>query len=141
MCPFQVVLACVKGLNGKTRASAYVLQQAVLQYYSDKKLFPSGLVAELPAVASWALKQGFALKKLATQLTNIINMFDISSSFRVSQLTNNVCIILFNSFFGGTQDWSPSPVSSLGISATQADAQSYNIQVQANDSHQGCSCS
>ena len=64
----QVVLAVVKGLNGRTRASAYVLQRAILEYYSSSKLFPSGVVAELPAVQTWSLKHGLALKKLDTHL-------------------------------------------------------------------------
>ena len=68
MIPLQVVLAVVKGLRGQTRASAYVLQRAILEFYSGSKLYPSGVVSELPAVQTWALKHGLALKKLDTHL-------------------------------------------------------------------------
>ena len=69
MFSLQVILAVVKGLQGRTRASAYVLQKAILDFYSGCKLFPSGVVAELPSVQTWALKHGLALKKLDTHLS------------------------------------------------------------------------
>ena len=45
--------------------SEKVLSKAILHFYSHHRLFPCGVVAELPAVQEWALKQGKALKRLA----------------------------------------------------------------------------
>jgi len=59
-----VLLAVVKGSAGRARLSDFVLQRAVLQFYSSNKLFPSGVVAELPSVQEWSLKVGKALKRL-----------------------------------------------------------------------------
>ena len=38
----EVVLAVVKGLEGHSRVSAYVIQAALLSYYTEAKLYPSG---------------------------------------------------------------------------------------------------
>ena len=62
----QVLLAVIKGAKGASRVSAYVMQDALLRFYTKHKLFPSGVYAEIPAVQSWALKYGLAIKKLAT---------------------------------------------------------------------------
>ncbi len=59
-----MLLAVVKGSAGRARLSELVLQRAILQFYSSNKLFPSGVVAELPSVQDWSLKVGKALKRL-----------------------------------------------------------------------------
>ena len=62
----EVVLAVVKGLEGHSRVSAYVIQAALLSYYTEAKLYPSGIYAEIPAVQDWALKYGVAIRKLVS---------------------------------------------------------------------------
>lgn len=68
----QVVLATIHGLVSSghisQRLSAYVLRDVILQYYSVHRLFPDGLVSELPCVRDWALKAGACLKKLVLGL-------------------------------------------------------------------------
>ena len=61
----QVILACVRGSQGHPRLSHRVLKRAILQFYSQQRLFPAGVVAELDAVQQWATKNGKALKRLA----------------------------------------------------------------------------
>ena len=48
--------------------SAYAIQKAILTFYSTHKLYPPGLVSELPCVMDWALRMGFGLKRLVTPL-------------------------------------------------------------------------
>ena len=60
----QAILAIVKGSRGEPRISRRVLKRAVLHFYSQHRLFPRGVVAELPAVQSWAEKMAKALKRL-----------------------------------------------------------------------------
>ena len=63
-----MILAVVKGSQGKCRLSAYVLKRAILHFYSKGKLFPKGVVAELESVQDWALKTGKALRRLVNWL-------------------------------------------------------------------------
>ena len=49
------------------RLSEVVLQRAVLQFYSQYKLYPAGLVSELESVQAWGLKCGKALKRLVPE--------------------------------------------------------------------------
>lgn len=44
--------------------SEKVLSKAIKQFYSQNRLYPAGVVSELPAVQDWALKQAKALKRL-----------------------------------------------------------------------------
>ena len=68
----QVVLAAIKGCGGKPRVSAYTLQNALLQFYTEENLFPPGLFADIPAVQSWALKHAVAIKKLVPSRTTLV---------------------------------------------------------------------
>lgn len=63
--------------------SKYVLQKAILQFYSECGLYPAGIVSELPSVQEWALKSARAIQRLASLF--VINM--------VSPLNphNNIC--------------------------------------------------
>ena len=60
----QALLAVVKGSGGKSRLSKKVLQRAILMFYAQHRLFPVGVVAELPCVQDWSLKHALALKRL-----------------------------------------------------------------------------
>ena len=60
----QVILAAIKGAKGHSRLSAYTIRKALLAVYTQKRLFPSGIYAEVPAVQEWALKVAVAIKKL-----------------------------------------------------------------------------
>ena len=66
----EVILATIKGANGKSRVSAYTLQRALLEFFTECKLFPVGIYADVPAVQSWALKYAVAIKKLVTLLSH-----------------------------------------------------------------------
>ena len=59
-------MAVVKGGGGKARLSSRVLQVAILQAFTEQKLFPKGVYAEIPAVQAWAMKHAKALKKLVS---------------------------------------------------------------------------
>ena len=65
---WQAVFAVIKGTQGKSRLSAYDIQQAIMRWFTDKKIWPMGLSAAIPCCQDWALKQGNALKKLAPVL-------------------------------------------------------------------------
>ena len=60
----EVVLATIKGACGRPRVSAHTLQQAILRFYTEANLYPSGVYSDIPAVQTWALKYGMAIKKL-----------------------------------------------------------------------------
>ena len=62
--PLQVILATIKGLQGQVRLSKRVLQKAILHFYSERQLFPRGVVAEMDSAREWALKMGRAIKRL-----------------------------------------------------------------------------
>lgn len=62
--PIQVVLAAVKGARGNPRMSRFVLQKAILHFYSECRLYPLGIVSELPSVQDWALKCAKAIVRL-----------------------------------------------------------------------------
>ena len=64
----EAVFAVVKATNGASRLSAYMLRDAILQFYSNNSLFPAGLCAEPECTQNWALKHGNALKKLVALL-------------------------------------------------------------------------
>lgn len=65
---FKVVLAAIKGNCGKPRLSAYAFQSGILEYFTKHRLFPSGVVAEIPSVRDWALRNAMAVKKLDSWL-------------------------------------------------------------------------
>jgi len=62
----EVVLSVVKAMEGHSRVSAYVIQDALLSFYTEAKLYPSGVYREIPAVQDWALKYGVAIRKLVS---------------------------------------------------------------------------
>lgn len=62
----EVVLAVVKAANGKSRVSAYVIQEALLSFFTKHRLYPSGIYSEIPACRDWALRNAVAIKKLVS---------------------------------------------------------------------------
>lgn len=90
-CWHQVLLAVINGTKGAPRVSAYVMQDALLRFYTKHKLFPSGVYAEIPAVQSWALKYGLAIKKMVTSWS-LVNCFCFGVVARLG-----------SSFLGGDQ--------------------------------------
>ena len=62
--PCQVLLATVQGSGGSPHLSTVTLQKSILLFYSQCKLFPSGVVAEMESVQKWARKCGKAIKRL-----------------------------------------------------------------------------
>lgn len=83
----QAILAVVKGSQGNPRLSAYVLQRAILHFYTSCKLFPAGVIAELESVQVWSLKCGKALRRLVhgTQVDHnfVVLTPDVSNTFEV----------------------------------------------------------
>ena len=68
-----MLLAAVKGSQGNPRMSKYVLQKAILQFYSECGLYPAGIVSELASVQEWALKSARAIQRLASVIVlNIV---------------------------------------------------------------------
>ena len=62
------MLAVVKGAEGVSRISAYSLQKAILHFYTEQHLYPTGVFSDLPCVQAWALKYAVAIKKLVSNL-------------------------------------------------------------------------
>ena len=83
--PIQVVLAAVKGSRGNPRMSRFVLQKAILHFYSECRLYPSGLVSELPSVQDWALKCAKAIVRLVLWLNPFFGRsYSLGASFFIS---------------------------------------------------------
>lgn len=62
------MLAVVKGAQGMSRIPAYQLQKAILLFYTEQQLYPTGVFSELPCVQAWSLKYAVAIKKIVSQL-------------------------------------------------------------------------
>jgi glutaredoxin len=62
--PCKVILACIRGAGGHSNLSYHCLRKAILQFYTQFRLFPSGVVAEMELAQEWALRRAKALKKL-----------------------------------------------------------------------------
>ena len=60
----QAVFAVIKATRGDGRLSAYVLRDAILDFYVTNDLFPPGLCAEAECVQTWGLKFGASLRRL-----------------------------------------------------------------------------
>ncbi|CAK9000099.1 unnamed protein product [Durusdinium trenchii] len=82
----EVLLAVVKGTEGRPHISAGVLKRAILAFYSSCSLFPLGLVAELPAVDQWAEKSAKALKRLASRLRRLMKRSHTAKSKAFSSM-------------------------------------------------------
>ena len=90
----KAILAVVQGLEGHPRASAHILRDAILTFFTKHKLFPTGIYAEIPSVQDWALKHGQALKKLAPgfhgddfMFTKIANRWTTGNDFCLIRLS------------------------------------------------------
>lgn len=57
----------MKGAGGKPRLSSRVLQAAILQVFTEQRLFPQGVYAEIPSVQEWAMRHAKALKRLVSR--------------------------------------------------------------------------
>lgn len=77
------MLAVIKGAQGMSRISAYPLQKAILHFYTEQQLFPTGIFSELPCVQAWALKYAVAIKKIVSQLYIRCVGFIVSRSIHV----------------------------------------------------------
>ena len=66
----EIVFAVMKVSRGVGRYSSLLLKAAILKFYEDNKLFPSGLSANMEVVDSWALKQAAALQRLVTRIVS-----------------------------------------------------------------------
>ncbi|CAL1138118.1 unnamed protein product [Cladocopium goreaui] len=82
----EVVLATIKGMNGNPRVSAYTLQKAILTVFQDLKLYPAGIYSDIPAVQSWALKYGVAIKKLVSRLRRLMRRSETSKYDKLTEV-------------------------------------------------------
>lgn len=62
----DAIFAVMKVSKGVGRYSAHILQAAILTFYTDNRLFPTGLKAGMEVIDTWALRQANALQRLAT---------------------------------------------------------------------------
>ena len=49
-CLIKVVLAAIKGANQKPRLSAYDLQKAIMEFFTENKLYSTRVSSDIPAV-------------------------------------------------------------------------------------------
>jgi hypothetical protein len=64
----EIIYAVIKVSRGIGRYTALHLKAAILKFYGDNKLFPTGLSAGMEVVDTWALKQADALQRLVTRI-------------------------------------------------------------------------
>ena len=60
----KVVAAVLCASGGKAYYSKHVLQEAIIMFYDNNALWPSGLDGTIPACQNWAIKHGEALARL-----------------------------------------------------------------------------
>ena len=103
------MLATIKGMNGHPRVSAYTLQKAILTVFRDLKLFPAGIYADIPAVQSWALKYGVALKKLGLRRVHPYIRGYMGSGFKSNCMGSRFSLseLRFHGFDGWCDDRKP----------------------------------
>ncbi|CAL1149067.1 unnamed protein product [Cladocopium goreaui] len=82
----EVLLAVVKALGDRPRVSAYTLQDALLGFYTEAKLYPSGVFSEIPAVQDWALKQAIGIKKLVSRLRRLMKRSSTSKHRKLTEV-------------------------------------------------------
>ena len=70
----EVLLAVIKGANGRSHLSHHVLMRAILHFYTQHRLFPNGVVAEMSSTQEWAVKMAKALKRMDFWLVSIYNL-------------------------------------------------------------------
>ncbi|CAL1159369.1 unnamed protein product, partial [Cladocopium goreaui] len=57
----EALLAVIRGSQGNPRLSIVTLKRAILAFYTQYRLFPTGVVSELDSVQDWADKCAKAL--------------------------------------------------------------------------------
>ena len=62
------VIYATMSVMRSSRSSAYVIREAILKFYDDKKLWPRGLTSAMECIQDWALRMGDAIKRMAAQL-------------------------------------------------------------------------
>ena len=62
----EAIAAVMRVSRGVGRFSGIILQHALLRFYTEYKLFPVGLCAEMECIDTWALRQGSTLQRLVT---------------------------------------------------------------------------
>ena len=71
----KVLLAVIKGANGRSHLSHHVLKRAIPHFYTQQRLFPNGVVAEMVSAQEWAVKMAKALKRLDLWLVSIFVIY------------------------------------------------------------------
>ena len=62
----DAIFSVMKVSRGVGRYSDHILKGALLKFYTDCKLFPTGLSADMEVIDTWALRQASALQRLVT---------------------------------------------------------------------------
>ena len=62
----KVVCAVLNASGGRGYFSKHLMTQAIKAFYKKHDLFPSGLGDNIPAVSTWAEKQGEAVARLVS---------------------------------------------------------------------------
>lgn len=63
----EAIFAVMKVSKGVGRYSSHILKAAINQFYTDCRLFPTGLSSDMEVIDTWALRQGHALQRLVTR--------------------------------------------------------------------------
>ena len=83
-----MLLAAIKGANGKSRLSAYDLQKAIMVFFTENKLYPTGVYSDIPVVQEWALKYAVAIKKLVPLQGHVKSKEKLFICLRIITLSN-----------------------------------------------------
>ena len=66
--------------KGRGRFSAHILKEALLDFFSEGKLYPKGMCREMECIQAWALRNGQAMQRLASQMyINVYILFSFVS--------------------------------------------------------------
>jgi len=66
----EAIFAVMKASRGVGRYSAFILKHAILRFYTKHHLFPTGISEDMSIIDTWALRQGRALQRLVTWISD-----------------------------------------------------------------------
>lgn len=64
--PWKAIEACMMVSRGTGRYSSHILKEAICIFFSEAKLYPSGLTSDMDCVQKLALRTGQTLQRLVT---------------------------------------------------------------------------
>lgn len=60
----EAIFVVMKASRGVGRFSSILLKEAILTFYTECELFPTGITSSMAVIDKWALRQGSALQRL-----------------------------------------------------------------------------